>query len=91
MVYAYGHHKSYTFLERCRKYFNFKYKNITTDAGYESEKNYLFLATNGQLSYIKPTNYEISKTRKYRNDIVKIENMEYDTEMDSYTCRNEKS
>ena len=30
---------------------------------------------NGQL---KPANYEISKTRKYKNDIGKIENMEYD-------------
>ena len=56
----------------------FKYKNITADAGYESEENYLFLEANGQLSYIKPANYEISKTRKYKNDIGKIENMEYD-------------
>ena len=45
---------------------------------------------NGQLSYIKPANYEISKTRKYKNDIGKVENMEYDSESDSYTCRNSK-
>lgn len=43
---------------------------------------------NGQLSYIKPANYEISKTRKYRNDMGKIENMEYDAESDAYICRN---
>ena len=42
------------------------------------------------ISYIKPANYEISKTRKYRNDIGKIENMEYDEESDIYTCRNGK-
>ena len=68
----------------------FKYKNITADAGYESEENYLFLEANGQLFYIKPANYEISKTRKYKNDIGKIENMEYDVKKDIYTCRNGK-
>jgi len=52
-----------------QKHLKFKYKNITADAGYESEENYLFLESNGQLSYIKPANYEISKTRKYKNDI----------------------
>ena len=40
--------------------------------------------------YIKPANYEISKTRKYKNDIGKIENMEYDVKKDIYTCRNGK-
>lgn len=78
------------FLKDAEKHLNFKYKNITADAGYESEENYLFLEGNGQLSYIKPANYEISKTRKYRNDIGKIENMEYDEELDIYTCRNGK-
>lgn len=33
--------------------------------GYESEENYPFLEENGQLAYIKPQNYEISKIRKY--------------------------
>lgn len=66
------------FLKDAQEHLKFKYKNITADAGYESEENYLFLEANGQLSYIKPANYEISKTRKYKNDIGKIENMEYD-------------
>jgi transposase len=76
------------FLKDAEEHLKFKYKNITADAGYESEENYMFLESNGQLSYIKPANYEISKTRKYKNDIGKIENMEYDIESDSYTCRN---
>ncbi len=42
------------------KHLHFKYRDIVADAGYESEENY------GQSSYIKPTNYEISKTRKIR-------------------------
>lgn len=76
------------FLKDAEKHLKFKYTNITADAGYESEENYLFLEGNGQLSYIKPANYEISKIRKYKNDIGKIENMEYDEEADVYTCRN---
>ena len=76
------------FLKDAEAHLKFKYTNITADAGYESEENYLFLEGNGQLSYIKPTNYEISKTRKYRNNIGKIENMEYDEKADVYTCRN---
>ena len=68
----------------------FKYKNITTDAGYESEENYVFLEENGQLSYIKPASYETSKTHRYKNNIGKIENMEYDAESDFYICRNVK-
>lgn len=78
------------FLKDAENHLKFKYKNITADAGYESEENYQFLESNGQISYIKPANYEISKTRKYRNDIGKIENMEYDEEADVYTCRNDK-
>ena len=78
------------FLKEAEEYLKFKYKNITADAGYESEENYLFLESNGQLSYIKPANYEISKTRKYKKDIGKIENMEYDPATDSYTCKNGK-
>ncbi len=40
----------------------FKYSEIVADAGYESEENYLFIEGNGQTAYIKPQNYEISKT-----------------------------
>lgn len=78
------------FLKDAEEHLKFKYKNITADAGYESEENYLFLEANGQVPYIKPANYEISKTRKYKNDIGRIENMEYNPEADFYTCRNGK-
>ncbi len=78
------------FLKDAEEHLKFKYKNITADAGYESEENYVFLEENGQLSYIKPANYEISKTRRYKNDMGKIENMEYDEESDVYICRNGK-
>ena len=69
-------------------YLPFKYQEIVADAGYESEENYLFLEGNGQLAYIKPQNYEISKTRKYRQDIGRMENMKYDEKTDCYYCKN---
>lgn len=49
------------FLKDAQEHLKFKYKNITADVGYESEENYVFLETNGQISYIKPANYEKSK------------------------------
>ena len=78
------------FLKEAEEYLKFKYKNITADAGYESEENYLFLEENNQIAFIKPANYEISKKRKYKNDIGKIDNMKYDEEGDFYTCKNDK-
>lgn len=76
------------FLKDAEQHLKYKYKNITADAGYESEENYLFLEENGQIAFIKPANYEISKTRKYKKDIGKIDNMEYDEDGDFYTCKN---
>ena len=78
------------FLKEAEEHLKFKYKNITADAGYESEENYAFLENNGQNSYIKPANYEISKTRKYKTDIGRMENMKYDSESDRYICKNGK-
>ena len=78
------------FLKDAEQHLKFKYKNITADAGYESEENYQFLEANNQIAFIKPANYEISKTRKYKNDIGKIENMEYDEISDFYTCKNNR-
>lgn len=76
------------FLKDMELYLPFKYQEIVADAGYESEENYLFLEENGQLAYIKPQNYEISKTRKYRQDIGRMENMKYDEKADFYYCKN---
>ena len=77
-------------MEKIKKQLGFKYMYPTADAGYESEENYLFLENNGQIAYIKPANYEISKARKYKNDIGNVENMSYDAKADTYTCRNNK-
>ncbi len=57
------------FLKDMDDHLPFQYKEIVADSGYESEEAYVFLEQNGQESYLKPQNYEISKTRKYRQDI----------------------
>ena len=78
------------FLKSMEENLNFKYLKIVADAGYESEENYSFIEENKQVAFIKPANYEISKTRKFKNDIGKIDNMVYDAENDCYKCKNDK-
>ena len=63
-----------------------RYKEVTADAGYESLENYLYLEANGQVSFIKPANYEAQKTKKYRSQIGRIENMKYDENEDCRNC-----
>jgi len=75
-------------LERMERGIGERHKNITTDAGYESEENYKALAARSQASYIKPQNYEQSKTRKYKTNAYLRENMPYDPQNDIYTCPN---
>lgn len=74
------------FLDKLEKNLNKKYKSITADAGYESEENYTYLENNNQKAFIKPQTYEKSKTKKFKNDISKRENMHYNQEDDYYIC-----
>ena len=74
------------FLRTMQRWHGRKYEEITADAGYESLDNYLYLEENGQLSFIKPTNYEQQKTKKFKQQIGRFENMDYDAELDCFTC-----
>ena len=76
------------FLTRMEATLHHRYPVVVADAGYESEENYSFLEDRGITAMIKPANYEISKTRKYKTDISRKENMPYDPDGDFYTCRN---
>lgn len=78
------------FLKSFEDYAGFKYPKVIADAGYESEENYISLEANNQLSFIKTSNYETSKTRKYKNDIGRMENMDYCENNDFYICKNNK-
>lgn len=65
-----------------------KIGKLVADAGYESEEGYDYLSQKGIGSYIKPSNHEYSKTKKYRRDMEFRLAMQYDKEHDTYTCKN---
>jgi len=77
-------------LNRMEEKLGVKYADVTADAGYESEENYTYFEDKKQICYIKPQNYERSKTRKFKNDMSLRENMLYDPDKDEYTCQNGK-
>ena len=67
-------------------YHHNRYKEVVTDAGYESLDNYLYMDSTGQICFIKPTNYDQSHSKKFRKQIGRIENIEYNAEEDCFTC-----
>ena len=67
-----------------------KLNKIVADAGYESEENYVFLAENNLTSYIKPSNYEKSKTRKYKKEQEIKKSLKYDEKQDKYISQEGK-
>jgi len=73
-------------LDRMEAWSGKRHASVVADAGYESEENYLGIQAKGQIAYIKPQNYEKSKTRKYRTNTYLRENMPYDPGSDTYTC-----
>ena len=74
-------------LEQMELHLGTAYKDVTADAGYESEENYTWFENSPTECYIKPQNYEKSKTRKYKSNMALRENMVYDAEKDEYTCQ----
>ncbi|WP_019125631.1 transposase [Peptoniphilus grossensis] len=90
-----SHHPSdmYTlkpFLGKLLENYEGKLEKIVADAGYESEENYVFLAENKLTSYIKPSNYEKSKTRKYKKEQEFRESLKYDERQDKYISQEGK-
>ena len=77
-------------LDKIKRDYGRRHKNVITDAGYESEENLVYLQKHEQLSFLKPQNYEQQKTRKYKAQIGRKENMPYDVTLDEYTCANGK-
>ena len=90
-----SHHPSdmYTlkpFLTKLLKIYPNKLDKIVADAGYESEENYVYLAENNLTSYIKPSNYEKSKTRKYKKEQEFRKSLVYDKNQDKYKSKEGK-
>jgi len=76
------------FLKTLSRSLRKKFHNIVADAGYESEEAYGFLQEHGYTSYIKPQNYEKKKTKAFKQQIGRRENMSYDALNDIYICHN---
>lgn len=74
------------FLRRMERFHQARYEEITADAGYESLDNYLYLDSTGQVCFIKPTNYDQKKMKKFKQQLGRIENMAYNPEEDCFTC-----
>ena len=74
-------------LETMHRHTHTHYKDVTADAGYESEENYSFFETILTECYIKPQDYERSKTKKFKSNMALRENMAYDPKKDEYTCQ----
>lgn len=67
-----------------------KYDIYCADSGYDSLDSFYELEKRSIEAYIKPQNWEISKTRKYRNDCGRIANMKYVEDGDYFICRNNR-
>lgn len=77
-------HTLIPFMENLKGY---KIRNVVVDSGYESEENYCYFETAGKpVLYVKPSNHEQKKKKKYRTDISRRENMAYDEKADCYIC-----
>ena len=85
-------HTLIPFMEQLQK--NYAGRNIgsvVVDSGYESEENYCWFEAHPETElYVKPSNHEAAKHRKYRTDISRRENMAYNAQTDTYTCANGK-
>ena len=46
----------------------------------------MYLEKNGQMSFIKPSNYEARKTKRFKEQVGRIENMTYDEQWDAFIC-----
>jgi len=75
------------FMEKLRAYY--PVRRVVYDSGYESEANYCYFANHPELDlYVKPSDHEQKKKKKYRTDISRRENMAYDADRDCYICAN---
>lgn len=69
-VYGSHHHSDMhtlaLFLRKLSPKYKEKLDKIECDSGYESIENYTYLKEHNLRAFIKPSNYEISKTRKFK-------------------------
>ena len=68
-----------------QKYGHYPHQAIA-DAGYGSLENYEFLDTHHIESYVKYNYFHKEQSKKFKNDITRIENLYYNAQQDCYIC-----
>lgn len=65
----------------------FDFRQLVADSGYESLSNYRYLSEHHKQAYIKPNNYNSSRTKKFKAQCGRAENMSYYALGDYYLCK----
>jgi len=73
-------------LQELEKYGRVLPKGVIADSGYGSEENYAFLENNNVEAFIKYSTFDKEQTRAWKNQVGRIENMEYDEDLDEWIC-----
>jgi hypothetical protein len=73
-------------LHEYRQLYNQMPEQLTADAGYGSEENYEFTRNNNIETYIKYNSFHKEETKKWKQEIGRLENLHYDEEKDCFYC-----
>ena len=74
-------------LGRIEKNYGRTFAHVICDAGYESVENYTYLDKKGYKAFIKPSNYEYSKTRAFQKAMEFRNSMVYLEDEDCFLCK----
>jgi hypothetical protein len=77
-------------LKRQTKRLGIKPKTVITDTGYGSEENYVYLENQKITAVVKYGAYHKEKNKKWKEDVSKSENWEYNRKEKYYICPNGK-
>lgn len=61
-------------------------ETVVADAGYGSEENYQYMENNDIQAYVKYNYFHKEQSKKWREDIFRIDNLPYNEAEDNYTC-----
>jgi transposase len=61
-------------------------RNLSTDAGYGSEENYVYVDQNQMGNYVKYSSFDREQKKRYKPNPFRAENMPYDEVLDEFTC-----
>ena len=61
-------------------------QNLVADSGYGSQQNYELLEKEKLTAYVKYNYFHFEKTKKFKDDNFRVDNLAYDKEKDQYIC-----